>query len=366
MKPTAILKPAMLFVVSASLAVAAFADSALSIGDKAPALSVAKWVKGKPIKSFEKGKTYVVEFWATWCGPCRESIPHITEMAKKYKGKVEFAGVSVWENKKDDKDTSYFKTVTDFVKEMGTKMDYNIAVDGPKDVMSTTWMRAAKQNGIPTAFIIQGDVIAWIGHPMMMEGVLSDVVAGKHDIAAAAVEYKANMEAAQDQEELMKPIQAALGEGNHAKAVELMDKMIASKKATESMFAMAKWDCLARMDAAKGDAYAKSLFEGIFKNNANALNSIAWMMLDDKQGVGNGDPKLAQAMAQSAVDQAKEPMLKCFALDTLGYAYFKQGNKAKALEIQEQAIKMIESGEAKIDEATKKEIMERLDLYKKG
>jgi thiol-disulfide isomerase/thioredoxin len=61
-----------------------------------PPLKVAKWIKGKPVQRFEPGKVYVVEFWATWCGPCRRSIPHLTELAKKFKGKVTFIGVSIW------------------------------------------------------------------------------------------------------------------------------------------------------------------------------------------------------------------------------------------------------------------------------
>jgi thiol-disulfide isomerase/thioredoxin len=68
----------------------------LKLGDPAPALKVSKFVKGSPVTKFEPGKFYVVEFWATWCGPCKTSIPHLTEMAKKYKD-VQFVGVSVWE-----------------------------------------------------------------------------------------------------------------------------------------------------------------------------------------------------------------------------------------------------------------------------
>src|SRR5207247_6903034 len=72
----------------------------LGIGDPAPAIQVKEFVKGAPVTSLEKGKRYVVEFWATWCGPCRVSIPHLTEMQKKHP-EFTFVGVSVWE--KDQK-----------------------------------------------------------------------------------------------------------------------------------------------------------------------------------------------------------------------------------------------------------------------
>ena len=64
----------------------------LGVGDPAPKLAVKSFVKGEPIKSLEPGKVYVVEFWATWCGPCRVTIPHLTELQKKHVDVV-FVGV---------------------------------------------------------------------------------------------------------------------------------------------------------------------------------------------------------------------------------------------------------------------------------
>jgi thiol-disulfide isomerase/thioredoxin len=72
------------------------AAEGLGVGDPAPKIEVKEFVKGDAVKDFEKGKIYVVEFWATWCGPCRVSIPHLTELQKKNKDVV-FIGVSVWE-----------------------------------------------------------------------------------------------------------------------------------------------------------------------------------------------------------------------------------------------------------------------------
>src|SRR5689334_7009652 len=126
------------------------AKPTLGIGDTAPALTVAKWFKGAPVKKFEKGKVYVVEFWATWCGPCKVSIPHLTEMAEKYKGKATFTGVSVYEEHgKKPTSTAYMDKVSNFVKDMGDKMNYNVAVDGMDMTMAHNWMEAAGQGGIP-------------------------------------------------------------------------------------------------------------------------------------------------------------------------------------------------------------------------
>ncbi len=101
--------------------VATFAMAA-ELGDPAPPLQISEWVKGGPVKLADgKGKTiYVIEFWATWCPPCRASIPHLTELQKKFKDKgVVFVGIS---NEK-------LATVKKFVKQMGDKMDYVVAID---------------------------------------------------------------------------------------------------------------------------------------------------------------------------------------------------------------------------------------------
>ena len=65
----------------------------LKVGDPAPALKVDKWVKGDEVSSFQPGHVYVVEFWATWCPPCKEAIPHLTELQHKFKD-VAFIGVA--------------------------------------------------------------------------------------------------------------------------------------------------------------------------------------------------------------------------------------------------------------------------------
>jgi thiol-disulfide isomerase/thioredoxin len=140
------------------------AANSLGVGGTAPAIKVAKWVKGSAVEKLASDKLYVVEFWATWCPPCRRSIPHLTELAKKYQGKVEFIGVSVWEREKTAEDR--LTKVTQFVREMGAKMQYTVALDDPSGFMAKEWMTAAGQDGIPAAFIVQGGKIAWIGHPM--------------------------------------------------------------------------------------------------------------------------------------------------------------------------------------------------------
>jgi cytochrome c biogenesis protein CcmG/thiol:disulfide interchange protein DsbE len=63
-------------------------------GTSPPALSVSNWINLEAATLEQlKGKIIVLDFWATWCGPCIASIPHTNELAAKYKDKVVFIGV---------------------------------------------------------------------------------------------------------------------------------------------------------------------------------------------------------------------------------------------------------------------------------
>jgi thiol-disulfide isomerase/thioredoxin len=156
----------------------AAAEPTLKVGDAAPKLEVKEFIKGEPVKQFEKGKVYVVECWATWCGPCRESIPHLTELQKKYKD-VTFIGVAVLEEDQ--------KVVAPFVKEMGDKLGYRVALDAVPEgadrhsgKVVQNWMIASWQFSLPTSFVIDGEGrVAWLGRPKELEEPLKRVVAAK-------------------------------------------------------------------------------------------------------------------------------------------------------------------------------------------
>ena len=69
-------------------------SAGLSIGDPNPGLKLAKFVKGEEVTAPLKDDVTVVEFWATWCGPCRAGMPHISELQREYGDTVRFVGVT--------------------------------------------------------------------------------------------------------------------------------------------------------------------------------------------------------------------------------------------------------------------------------
>lgn len=161
------------------------AQKKITIGDNAPPLAYSKWIQGpKPITALENDKTYVIEFWATWCGPCIAAMPHLSELAKKYEGKIEFIGCDVWENlhggNKDQE--SYLPKVTAFVQDQfkRARLTYNVIADNTAEDMGNKWLKAAGLSGIPSSFVINKGKIAWIGHPHYLDSILVAVNAGTY------------------------------------------------------------------------------------------------------------------------------------------------------------------------------------------
>jgi thiol-disulfide isomerase/thioredoxin len=126
-------------------------------GDTAGPLKIKQWIKGAPMDPKDGKNVYVVEFWATWCGPCRVSIPHLTELQKRFQNKgVVIVGIS-------DEDPAKLKP---FVEKMAENMNYVVACDDDYQT-SASYMEAFGYNTIPTAFVIdKNGKVVWDGHPM--------------------------------------------------------------------------------------------------------------------------------------------------------------------------------------------------------
>lgn len=306
-------------------------------GAKAPKLEVAEWVKNGPMKLGKGIK--VVEFWATWCGPCRQTIPHLTELAKKYKGKVEFAGVSIWEREKTLAEIK--PKIAKFVADMGDKMDYHVAYDTEDKKMAQNWMAAAEQNGIPSSFIVDNKgVVLWIGHPANIEEPLQKAIEGKLDVKAELAEFMKKNTTQRESAKIQKDVQAALAlikEGKTAEADQALS-VIASKSAQGA--AIAKQIRLTQLYK-PGTPESQKLVDSLIAGNAEDQTLVAQFAL--RQSSSETGKDIAKSIVQTLAPKAED----CIVLYYCAVAAKNVGDKALAVQAVDKALVALDKDERK-------------------
>jgi len=149
----------------------------LSLGSPAPKFATDLFLRGPALAGLAPGTVYVIEFSGTECVPCREAIPHLEELQRKYK---EVVFLSVFSEPADD--------VRRYLDGPGKGITLRVVCD-PEQALSEAWSVAAAQFGIPHVFVVDGEgKIAWIGSPGDLDESLARVVAGKPIDAVDAVE----------------------------------------------------------------------------------------------------------------------------------------------------------------------------------
>lgn len=313
----------------------------LGIGDPAPPLKTAGWSTGTALEGMQPGQVYVVEFWATWCGPCRVSMPHLSQLQQSYGEKATFVGVT-----REDPETveKFLEQEQSPGKTWREVVQYRLALDDA-GFMNTAYMRAANQNGIPTAFIVGRDQrIEWIGHPMRMDEPLAKVVANEWDRDAAIVEFRKEQAANQLTSELntlvrTKDWDAALSKLDQAVELGIDPARVLSLRIAVLRLAE-RFEQVAQLEA----GYVESVWE-----QASPLNEYAW-----RQCLLRGERNLPLALkaAQRAAELSEEQDASI--LDTLARVYFEQGELAEAISWQKKAVAVDKGATAEINAALKR------------
>ncbi|MCA9057622.1 MAG: redoxin domain-containing protein, partial [Planctomycetaceae bacterium] len=271
-------------------------------------------------------------FWATWCGPCRASMPHISQLQTEYGDKVRFIGISD-ENVETIK--KFFEGEASEGKTWNEIVTYAIASD-KEDATGTAYMRATDQSGIPTAFVVgKSGKLEWIGHPMELDEPLQQIVEDKYDLAKARSEYIAERERQKMLQEYIPKIQKAMINEDFDTAVALADELIAKSPEDHNLQGI-KFQVVAQSGNRDLILAQANVMLETFKDNGRMLNQLAWIR-------GTGIPKestdldLAMKIAQHASELQKHE--DASTLDTIARIYFLQDNLKEAVAWQERAVK---------------------------
>lgn len=290
--------PMRVVVLSVALLTATLSAQKLEAGMAAPPLAIAKWVKGQPVAKFETGKVYVVEFWATWCGPCIQGMPHLSALQKQYADR----GLTVIGVTSADPNNT-LEAVETMAEQKGDVMGYTVAWDTDRTT-NEAYMQAARQNGIPCAFLVdqQGE-IAYIGHPYFLDFPLAKVIAGTWDIKRG--------------EKQLKDVSKRLEKIGRSKPPEAFKELLALGKS----------------------------YPELDHQVADQLADLARGLIAETAKPDRRDVALAMTAAEKAVALTDNKDAK--ALSALAAVCFHKGDHGKAVEWQQRAVAIADTATAK-------------------
>lgn len=373
----------------------------LTIGSKAPSIDVEHWVsdghgKFKPVEKFKDGNVYIVEFWATWCGPCIASMPHLAETQEQYADK----GVQIISISDED-----LETVEGFLKRpvRGAKKPKTAAAEAdekdaaepqsygeltsayclttdPDGSVKADYMEAAGQNGIPTCFIVgKTGFIEWIGHPMAMDKTLEAVVAGTWDRDV----YLKQFQAEQKRDLLMTKLRRMLQRGDTEEAIEMVSEALESAEETEKavyqqlkfqivasaalqkiqggevqegleeldelaksstpdqkkQLTMVKFNVLIRGENYEEATEALAQIADAEDTSPETLNQISWNVYEAAKDNEDFSKTLLEAATAAAEKAMAGDPRNGMIIDTLAHLIYLQGDLERAIELQTEAVK---------------------------
>jgi thiol-disulfide isomerase/thioredoxin len=198
MKRSIVLLVVLLFIPSL--------QAAVNVGDK-PALQF-KSVQGERIDlAALRGKIVIVDFWATWCGPCMAEAPHMVQINDKYKDKgLQIIGISLDQNGND---------ALNGAKAHG--LNWPQACD--EGVWNSAYAKTWGVDSIPRTFIIGPEgVVLWTGHPANIDAPLA---AAFKDHPPQLVDPKTLADA----NAMLDQVESAIQSGDTQKAIKLLGQV---------------------------------------------------------------------------------------------------------------------------------------------
>lgn len=309
----------------------------MTIGSKAPPIEIEHWFSTgdfDKVSRLRPGKVYVIEFWATWCPPCRKAIPHIAKLQEKFASydvqiisvtREDVETVEKFLEKKIPGDSK--KTFRDITK------TYCLASDPDKSV-TRDYFYAAQQTGIPTAFIVgRTGRVEWIGSPFSLETPLAQVVQDQWDRTKFKTSFETKRRLKSEKSNLSKLVK----DEKYAEAAKYIGTTLKNYSGTaRKQKKIEQFQMMLLGQMANSEKQYKKLTRE-FKDAPVLLNSASWSVVEAKQKDDKVPASLVRA-ARKAMERSVKSEPSAAALDTLAHLYHLEGKLAKAIDAQVKAV----------------------------
>lgn len=349
----------------------AAAPEPLTIGSQAPPLDIEHWIQDgngqyEPVSEFEEGNVYIIEFWATWCQPCINSMPHLAETQREYAdqgvrlisvsdepletvegfldGEVHSSATSAEGEEAEKEEKQTYRELTSV---------YSLTTD-PDRSTHTAYMDAADQAGIPTAFIVgKTGEVEWIGHPMTMDEPLEAIVKGDWDRAEFAKQMELRTQMAE--------AQGLMRRGQMEEGLQQINQLIMETDDPELLLELKFFKLQAlimtQSQPEEVPTLASDLLE-IAADRAEVVPQLAWVIYQATRTSEVPEDLLEKTI--TAAEQAVEDMdpdQRPSMLDTVAHLHEANGNIDAAIAAQQEAVDLTEG-------RTKERLKQYLDELK--
>jgi thiol-disulfide isomerase/thioredoxin len=319
---------------------------ALKVGNLAPPLKAARWLQGDPVPSFEPGKVYIVEFWATWCSSCIGKMPPLADLQARYKNQGVTAIAFTCRDIRGTPGHTEEK-VTLFVKKRGPMFRFTFAY-ADDDETASTWLRGQDYFG---SFVVdKAGRIPFTGNPMFPPVVLPKILA-VNGAATAIGEELAKLET--DHQKVVAALEqdAAVG----LNVLKEFDAKYPALADTLPVSAIKLRELLKAGNEAVATQYAEILVEkAINHNNVFMLNLVYLLLHDKRESKALHSLFMRAAEARVAIDGGTDPQ----SLFRLADAYRIHGEKRKAKQFAAKAIAVAGEESADYRQEVEKQVRE--------